>query len=111
MGIRNRFVTGDWVEAQKYASEVERRAHDVNPDLYDEELVKDRQILESLGAKTMDNAENEFNEETLDWEFKLEQLMKSKGVDGDITMDDKLQKKISMERMMKTKRNNQQRLC
>merc|ERR1712173_183236 len=28
--IRNRFVTGDWVAAQKYNSEVERRAHDVN---------------------------------------------------------------------------------
>lgn len=88
--LRNRFVTGDWIEAQKFQSEVEKRAHNVNPDLFDEEIQKDREILEDLGAKTEDNKANEFGEETLDWEFKLEKLMKEKGIEGDISMEDKL---------------------
>eukprot|EP01084_Bolivina_argentea_P147135 257465_1 len=88
--IRNKFVTGDWIEAKKFESEVEKRAHNVNPELYDEEIQNDREILEDLGAKTEDNIENIFGEETLDWEYKLEKLMKEKGISGDITMDDKL---------------------
>ena len=88
--LRNRFVTGDWIQAKKFQSEVEKRAHNVNPDLFDEEIQKDRAILEELGAKTEDNNANEFGEETLDWEFKLEKLMKDKGIDGDISMEDKL---------------------
>ena len=65
----HRFVTDDFVQAQKYHSEVERRAHDVNPEQYDEGFQRDREILEELGAPTEDNAQNAFRQETLDCEF------------------------------------------
>ncbi len=79
--IRNRFVTGNWIEAKKFQSEIEKRAHNINPDLFEEEIQKDRAILEDLGAKTEDIRANNVNEDTLDWEYRLEQAMKENGMD------------------------------
>lgn len=88
--LSNRFVTGDWIAAQNFEREVRKRAMNVNPDLFDEDIQKDRQILESLGAQTMDIPENNFSEQQLDWEYLLEKMMKDKGIDGEISMTDKI---------------------
>ncbi|ETO25329.1 BMS1-like ribosome biogenesis protein [Reticulomyxa filosa] len=90
--IRNRFVTGDWVAAKKFQSEVEKRAQNRNPDLFDPIVQQDRQIIEDLGGVTMDNPENEVKEDELDWEYRLEQMMKEQGITNsdDITIEDKI---------------------
>jgi len=85
--IRNRFVTGDWIAAQKHAAEIERRAHG----FVDEAMQKDRAILEEFGARTEDDEDSRVNEDALDWEYKIERLMKEKGMTGELSMEDKLE--------------------
>jgi len=49
--IRNRFVTGDWIAAKKFQSEVEKRAHNLQPDLFDEQVQNDKKSFRRIRGK------------------------------------------------------------